>query len=119
MPFHFPGTLGSNEVFWTHVPYLAGAFGLSICKGFPPRTPVGIAPWTSPRREIGGGGAVFTPCLLVVLKLFSCGCAHAAVVNAKMMQTLRIVLIKFPPHETRNSLPVPLARHNIGTDGLP
>src|SRR4051794_28750938 len=97
MPFHFPGTFGSNDVFWTQVPYLAGALGFSICRGFPPRTPCGIAPCTSPRREIGGGGAVFcTPRLLVVTKLFCCGCAHAAVASAKIRQTLRIVFIKIP-----------------------
>jgi len=54
MPFHFPGTFGSNEVLSTQVPYFAGAMGLSICKGFPPFTPRGMAPRTSPSGVTGG-----------------------------------------------------------------
>lgn len=57
IPFHFPVS-GSRMTLCAAVPYRAGAFGLSICNGLPPRTPRGTAPCT-PRSEMGGGGATF------------------------------------------------------------
>ena len=55
MPFHLPGLLGSNDVLSAHVPYRAGAAGLSIWSGLPPRNPRGTTPWTSGRCNKGGG----------------------------------------------------------------
>ena len=46
IPFTFPGTSGSTETLWLAVPYFAGANGLSICSGFPPRIARGITPET-------------------------------------------------------------------------
>ena len=59
MPFHFPGWFGSNAVLSTHVPYRAGAHGLSICSGLRPSVnPRGTTPVTSGRFKRGGGVSI-------------------------------------------------------------
>ena len=58
MPFHFPGMFGSNDVLSTQVPYFAGALGLSIWSGLPPRNARGPTPVTSGRCNSGGGVAI-------------------------------------------------------------
>jgi len=65
MPFHFPGMLGSKEVLSTQVPYLAGALGLSIWNGLPPRKARGTTPWTFSLKITGGGAGFFTGRLLI------------------------------------------------------
>src|SRR5213079_1637435 len=44
----------SKTIASCEVPYLAGAFGLNICKKFPPRTARGITPSTGAGASGGG-----------------------------------------------------------------
>jgi len=116
MPFHFPGMSGSNTVLSTQVPYRAGAPGLSIWSGFPPRAARGTTPWTSGRCKSGGGvGIALTGCCgpIGALKL----CAEALVTSAARIEMIN-VFIFFLSSETCKFLPVTTPTHIIYFDGL-
>jgi len=107
MPFHFPGMSGSNDVCSTQVPYFAGAPGLSIWNGFPPRIACGTTPVTSGRCKSGGGVAI--------ARTGFCGpigavyvCAEAVVTSAARIAIHSNVLMFFLSCECVQVL----ARHN-------
>jgi hypothetical protein len=54
IPFTLPGTSGSTETFSSAVPYFAGANGLSIWSGLPPRIARGTTPETAGRERVAG-----------------------------------------------------------------
>ena len=90
MPLHFPGTSGSNNVLSTHVPYRAGAPGLSIWSGLPPRIARGTTPWTL-RCQIGGGvGIALTGCCGPIGALNVC--AEAVVASAARTEIINVFI---------------------------
>jgi len=95
MPFHFPGTLGSNDVLSTQLPYRAGAQGFSIWSGLRPSlNPRGTTPVTSGRFKRGGGVAIARTGFCGPIGALN-SCAEAAVTSAARIAMMNIFMF-FP-----------------------
>ena len=88
------------------MPYRAGALGFSIWNGLPPRTARGITPWTSGRREIGGGVGIALTGFCGPIGAVNV-CAEAVVASAARIAIINVFMF-FP---FRRDVQV-LARYN-------
>jgi hypothetical protein len=99
MPFHFPGWFGSNDVLSTHVPYRAGAHGLSIWNGFRPGPNArGATPSTAGRSKSGGGFSIARTGFCRPIGARN-SCADAVVTSAARIAIINVFM--FPFHSSR------------------
>ena len=106
MPFHFPGTLGSNDVLSTQLPYRAGAQGFSIWSGLRPSlNPRGTTPVTSGRFKRGGGVAIARTGFCGPIGALN-SCAEAAVISAARIAMMNIFMF-FLSFQACKFLPAP------------
>lgn len=95
MPFHFPGWFGSNDVLSTHVPYRAGAHGLSICNGFRPGPNArGATPSTAGRSKSGGGVSIARTGFCRPIGALN-SCAEAVVTSAASIAIISVFMFPF------------------------
>src|SRR5256886_2825929 len=105
MPFHFPGTLGSNDVLSAQLPYRAGAQGFSIWSGLRPSlNPRGTTPVTSGRFKRGGGVSIARTGFCGPLGALH-SCAQPVVLSAAAI-AIGIVFMLFPSFDTSKFLPI-------------
>src|SRR5207244_10722149 len=110
MPFHFPGWFGSNDVLSTHVPYRAGAHGLSIWNGLRPGpSPRGTTPSTAGRSEIGGGVGIARTGFCGPIGALN-SCAETVVTSAARIAMINVFMF-FPFFPDMQPASAELARH--------
>ena len=80
MPFHFPVS-GSSSTLSSALPYTAGAFGFSICNGFPPRAARARTPSVFSFFSGGGVAAGRGFRWTLAVNVFFCGCGDCAKVT--------------------------------------